>query len=279
MSGVTAIVLAAGNGSRMNSEKKKQFMEIKGKPVLWYSLFAFERSDVEQIVLVTAKDDIEYCRKEIIEKYGFVKVNAIVEGGKERYESVYNGLKAVEGEIVLIHDGARPVINNSIIQRCIEGAKYHIACVAGVPVKDTIKIVGNNNIIEETPDRNKIWITQTPQAFKTTMIKNAYEQLYTYLENEKNEIICSNIKSDDGKKKYITDSMKKTTTDKEMDEELQTITDKELGKKQKKNLNITDDAMVVEQFTGNKVRFVEGDYKNIKITTPEDILLAEMFLK
>lgn len=225
MNKITAIVLAAGSGSRMNSAIKKQFMEIKGKPVIWYSLFAFQQSRVEQIILVTGKDDIEYCKRDIIEKYNFDKVDAVVAGGNERYESVYNGLQKVKGDIVLIHDGARPLINNDIINRCIDGAEKYGACVAGMPVKDTIKIVKENNIIESTPDRRTVWITQTPQAFTAELIQKAYN-------NMKNSITG----------------------------------------------NITDDAMVVEQFTGHEVRFVQGDYTNIKITTPEDITIAEALI-
>ncbi len=225
MSKVTAIVLAAGSGSRMKSSTKKQFMDLKGKPVIWYSLFAFEKSCVDQIVLVTGQEDIEYCQKNIIEKYGFRKVDAVVAGGKERYESVYNGLKKVTGDTVLIHDGARPLICNEIINRCIEGAELYSACVAGMPVKDTVKIVKENNVVECTPDRNKVWITQTPQAFRYDLVEEAY-----------NNMIGSGA------------------------------------------VNVTDDAMVVEQFTGHEVRFVRGDYSNIKITTPEDVALAETLI-
>lgn len=156
---VTAIVLAAGSGSRMKSSTKKQFMELKGKPILWYSLFAFEEYGVDQIILVTGKEDIEYCKKEIVERYGFEKVTDIVAGGKERYESVYNGLGKVTGDIVLIHDGARPLISQDIIERCIEGAIKDGACVAGMPVKDTIKIINDNKIVIDTLNRNCLWIT------------------------------------------------------------------------------------------------------------------------
>ena len=117
MNGVTAIILAAGKGSRMNSSTKKQFMELKGKPMIWYSLFAFEESPVNQIILVTGKEDITYCKKEIVKRYGFTKVTDIVAGGAERYESVANGLKKVNGDIVLIHDGARPLVTEEIIER------------------------------------------------------------------------------------------------------------------------------------------------------------------
>lgn len=231
MNKITAIVLAAGSGSRMKSKTKKQFMEIKGKPVIWYSLFEFEKSRVDEIILVTGKEDIDYCKKEIVEKYNIKKIKNVVAGGSERYESVYNGLKEVTGNIVLIHDGARPLINNEIIERSIEGTIKSDACVVGVPVKDTIKRANKEGYIIDTPNRSELWITQTPQSFKTDLVKMAYKKMKEELE-------------------------KGNTT-----------------------LNITDDAMVVEEFTTNQVRFVQGDYKNIKVTTPEDIDIAELFIE
>ena len=231
MNKITAIVLAAGSGSRMKSKTKKQFMEIKGKPVIWYSLFEFEKSRVDEIILVTGKEDIDYCKKEIVEKYNLKKIKNVVAGGSERYESVYNGLKEVTGNIVLIHDGARPLINNEIIERSIEGTIKSDACVVGVPVKYTIKRANKEGYIIDTPNRSELWITQTPQSFKTDLVKMAYKKMKEELE-------------------------KGNTT-----------------------LNITDDAMVVEEFTTNQVRFVQGDYKNIKVTTPEDIDIAELFIE
>lgn len=231
MNKITAIVLAAGSGSRMKSKTKKQFMEIKGKPVIWYSLFEFEKSRVDEIILVTGKEDIDYCKKEIVEKYNLKKIKNVVAGGSERYESVYNGLKEVTGNIVLIHDGVRPLINNEIIERSIEGTIKSDACVVGVPVKDTIKRANKEGYIIDTPNRSELWITQTPQSFKTDLVKMAYKKMKEELE-------------------------KGNTT-----------------------LNITDDAMVVEEFTTNQVRFVQGDYKNIKVTTPEDIDIAELFIE
>ena len=231
MNKITAIVLAAGSGSRMKSKTKKQLMEIKGKPVIWYSLFEFEKSRVDEIILVTGKEDIDYCKKEIVEKYNLKKIKNVVAGGSERYESVYNGLKEVTGNIVLIHDGARPLINNEIIERSIEGTIKSDACVVGVPVKDTIKRANKEGYIIDTPNRSELWITQTPQSFKTDLVKMAYKKMKEELE-------------------------KGNTT-----------------------LNITDDAMVVEEFTTNQVRFVQGDYKNIKVTTPEDIDIAELFIE
>lgn len=221
---VCAIILAAGSGSRMRSKTKKQFMEIKGKPIIWFALNAFQESNVDEIVLVTSGEDIEFCKR-IVERYGISKVTKIVEGGKERYNSVYNGLRQVKCDYVLIHDGARPLVSRKIIEDCIEGVKEYKACVAGVPVKDTIKIADENGVVVSTPPRDKMWITQTPQAFEYNLLKKTYDNI------------------------------------------------EENG-----NNNITDDAMVVEKYSNAKVKFIESSYKNIKVTTPEDIGICEMFL-
>lgn len=220
-----AIVLAAGQGRRMNSSTQKQFLLIKNKPVLYYSLLEFERSLIDEIVLVTSSDSIEYCKAEIVDKYGFDKVKTIVAGGKERYHSVMNGITAVEAcDYLLIHDGARPFINQEIISRTVESVEKYQACVVGMPVKDTIKIVDEEEFAVETPARDKLWMIQTPQAFQFDLIKDAYAKL-----------IGSN------------------------------------------EINVTDDAMVVEYAMNQKVKLIEGSYKNIKITTPEDLLIAQVF--
>lgn len=173
-----AIILAAGQGKRMNSTIQKQYLLIKGYPVLYYAIKAFEESFVDDIILVTGAEEIEYCRKEIVERYGFKKVRKIVAGGKERYHSVYAGLQAAENaDYVFIHDGARPFVTKEIIKRTLEGAKDHSACVAGMPVKDTVKIVDKNGLVEVTPDRNKVWLMQTPQTFLYDLIFNAYKKL------------------------------------------------------------------------------------------------------
>lgn len=227
-----AIVLSAGTGSRMKSDIPKQYMDLNGRPVIYYSLKAFEDSNVESIVLVTGRDDIEYCRKEIVEKYGFTKVKAIVAGGAERYDSVFEGLKAINDcDYVMIHDGARPMLDSNIIERAWKGAVEYRACVVGMPVKDTIRIVGTDGTAISTPDRKSLWQIQTPQAFDYRLIYEAYSK------------VLADVKA--GKQKA----------------------------------NITDDAMIVECASHVKVHMTEGDYCNIKITTPEDIQVAEIFLK
>ena len=230
---VAAICLAAGQGKRMESKVQKQYLLIENKPVLYYALQAFQESAVEEIILVVGAGEETYCKKEIVEEYGFSKVKAIVAGGKERYHSVYNGLQALEGaDYVLIHDGARPFLTQDIINRCIQGAKEYKACVAGMPVKDTIKLADDEQNIESTPQRSKVWMIQTPQTFEYSMIKEAYE---TLIEQENRGITTS--------------------------------------------IPVTDDAMVVEYYMKQKVHLVYGSYENIKITTPEDMRIANVFVK
>lgn len=227
MERTAAVVLAAGAGRRMNSAVHKQYMLLAGKPVLYYALKAFEESMVTDIILVVGAGEVEYCRKEIVEKYAFGKVRRIVEGGRERYHSVYEGLKAAEGaDCVLIHDGARPFVTEDMIRRSVECVKGGQSCVVGMPVKDTIKVVGGDGIAEGTPDRSTLWQIQTPQTFSYPLIRAAYEKV---------------IASGDG--------------------------------------TVTDDAMVLEKATGQSVRVIEGSYRNLKITTPEDLLVAEAYLK
>jgi 2-C-methyl-D-erythritol 4-phosphate cytidylyltransferase len=229
----TAIVLAAGQGKRMNSKVPKQYLLINNKPVLYYSLKAFEDSLIDDIVLVTGKDDEQYCQKEIIEKYGFNKIRTIAEGGKERYHSVYNGIKAINWDCsyVFIHDGARPFVDNDIIGRAYEEVKKSRACIVGMPVKDTIKISDANGYVADTPSRSLVWQIQTPQTFERKLITAAYDKL---------------ILNED---RLISDGVA-----------------------------ITDDAMVVEYFENVPIKLVQGTYENIKITTPEDLKIAETFL-
>lgn len=223
-----AIILAAGQGKRMNSSVPKQYMLLGGRPVLFYAIDVFQKSDViDEIVLVVGKGQIEYCKEELVEKYGFSKVSMVIEGGKERYLSVYCGIKAINAaDNIFVHDGARPFVSSEILERTICTVRQCNACVVGVPVKDTIKIVDNDDFVASTPDRSHVWAIQTPQVFKFELLREAYEKL--------------------------------------MDS---------------KQEGITDDAMVVERMLGAKVKLVLGDYKNIKITTPEDIIVGEQYLK
>lgn len=223
-----AIVLAAGQGKRMGSKVQKQYLEIDGKPVLYYSLHAFEQSEIiDEIILVVGENQESYCTTEIIDHYGFQKIRKVVTGGTERYHSVWNGLQKIQDEgYVFIHDGARPFVNEEILNRAYKTVVECKACVVGMPVKDTIKLANENGYVADTPDRNLLWMIQTPQVFDISLVKEAYARL--------------------------------------MEEE---------------SIHVTDDAMVVEQMTGYKVKLVLGSYENIKITTPEDLHIAEIFVK
>ena len=221
---ISAIVLAGGRGKRMNYHKSKQFIEIKGKPVLVYTLekFIYNKS-IDEVILVLPEDEVDYCKKEVLQKYS-LKVDRIVIGGKEMQDSVFNALEAMEkANIVLIHDGARPFISEKIIEEGIKYANIYGAAAPGVTPKDTIKIKNEDNISVDTPDRNTLVAVQTPQCFK-------YDEIYQCHRKIKEE-----------------------------------------------NAIVTDDTSVVERY-GHKVYLYEGDYTNIKITTPEDLILAERLI-
>ena len=221
MAKYTAIVLSAGKGSRMGSSVHKQYLLLCGRPVIYYTLKAFEESPVDEIVLVTGEGEEEYCRKEIVEKYKLHKVTKIVKGGKERYHSVFQGLSACEHtDYVLIHDGARPFIGQEVIRHIMDEVQKKHACIAAVPVKDTIKKVDENGKVEDTPPRKSLYTVQTPQAFSYSLIYDSYQKMIA-----------------DGRE------------------------------------DVTDDAMVVEAYGK-----VDGSYRNFKITTPEDLEMAEFML-
>lgn len=174
-----AIVLAAGSGKRMNSQVHKQYLIIQDRPVLYYSLKAFEDSAVDEIVLVVGKGEEEFCRKEIVDKYGISKVKAIV--GRVAKNAIILCLKRLkqtsDADYVLIHDGARPFVNQEIIRRCMLEVPEYQACVVGMPVKDTIKIADEGGYAKQTPDRKNVWMIQTPQTFSYALIYEAYEEM------------------------------------------------------------------------------------------------------
>ncbi len=176
---IVAILLAAGRGTRMNSSVKKQFMDLNGKPLLYYSLYAFQQSAVDEVILVTDTEDMEYCQKDIIEQYGFTKVAKMVQGGSERYRSVLEGLKVCGNcDYVLIHDSARPFLTQTLIQDVIDGVKQHRAVLPAVPTKDTVKVVNTHGEVESTPARTSIYLAQTPQAFAMEEIMRANAKMF-----------------------------------------------------------------------------------------------------
>lgn len=184
-----AIVLAGGRGSRMNSEIPKQYLLLKDKPVLYYSLKMFQESEIDKIILVAGSDDVEMCLEKIVTKYHLDKVVSIVEGGAERYDSVYHGLNAVKtiyndcnhgkDVYVFIHDGARPCVNQEVIHNCFLEAEKFGAATAAVPVKDTIKVVDREGFAVDTPDRSTLWQVQTPQVFRYELIVQAYKEMFS----------------------------------------------------------------------------------------------------
>lgn len=239
----TAVVLAAGAGKRMQSNVAKQYLLLNEKPVLWYALNTFEQSEViDEIILVVGKDEIPYAREHIVDCYGFKKVSAVIEGGSERYFSVWEALQVIESSkavsaedeisYVFIHDGARPFVTEKILVDTYNAVSEYGACVTGMPVKDTIKIADENEFAVQTPNRKSVWLVQTPQVFERDLICKAYGQLIEKLP--------------------------------ELD---------------RQGVTITDDAMVVETIMNRPVRLVQGSYENIKITTPEDMDIAEVLLK
>lgn len=237
-------MLAAGSGKRMKSNTPKQFMELMGKPVISYCLDTIEASAVvDECILVTAQQDIEYMQEHIVTPGGYTKVKAICAGGAERFLSVGEGLKAwlrlckengrtPSDEILFVQDGARIFMTETILEDTFRAAVEHGACVAAVPSKDTVRISDEEGSVISTPNRKNVWIIQTPQVFQWEVLGKAYEKLYERLESEP-----------------------------------------ELAGQ------ITDDACVVEMMLQHKIRLIHADYDNIKITTPEDLEIAASLLK
>ena len=221
---VTAVIPAAGSGKRMHT--KKQFLEISGTPVLAITVSVFEEcQSIDEIIVAATREDLERTR-EILKD--FKKVKSVVEGGDERQDSVYNCISTISKEsdddLVVIHDAARPLVTKEMITSAVIEAKVSKAVVVGVPSKDTVKTVSEDNKIMETLDRKSIWLVQTPQVFSMQLIKQAYERA------------------------------------------------------QKLNYRATDDSKLVERL-GNAVKIIMGSYENIKITTIEDVTMAEAILK
>ncbi len=176
------LIVAAGSGTRVGGDIPKQFMEVGGKPLLFYSLKTMQDSFLDEIIVVTGEDWIDHVRTEIVAKEGLTKVIHVVKGGSERGSSVYEGLRAIEDpadSYVYIHDGARPLLTEDTLERLKEGVEKNGAVLAAVPCKDTIKVVDTDGTVKVTPERSALWLAQTPQVFMTSEIKAAYEEAYT----------------------------------------------------------------------------------------------------
>lgn len=223
---VTSIVVAAGSGSRMGTQTKKQYLCLNNKPLFIYTLESMEKQDkVKDTVLVVPPNDVDYC-KSLIKKYFIEKVSNVVSGGDTRGASVYNGLQvvAMESEFVVVHDGARPFLSQKVLNDALEIGVKEGAAIVAVPVKDTIKEVSPDGVVRNTLERSALWSVQTPQVFSKDLLVNCYEKAL------------------------------------------------------KEGFKGTDDASLVEAY-GHTVKVVMGDYKNIKITTKEDIEFAEYLLR
>jgi 2-C-methyl-D-erythritol 4-phosphate cytidylyltransferase len=222
----SVIIPAAGLGRRMNATISKQYLTLMEKPILAHTLDVFEQCPlISEIILVINSDEFALCQEQVLSSYPYTKIK-LVYGGETRQQSVYNGLAAVmpNAQIVMVHDGARPLIQESVILKSIEETIRHQATVVGVPAKNTIKVINDAGFVEQTPDRNYLVEIQTPQTFAHELLKKAHQNA------------------------------------------------RELG------VEGTDDAFLVEMLNVS-VKIVTGDYTNIKITTPEDLTIAESIMK
>ena len=226
----TVLVPAAGMGRRMGASINKQYLDLAGRPILAHTLALFQQHpSIDSIYPILPADEISYCQAHIVDRYGLSKVRRIVAGGAERQDSVLNGLRALDVDgvtretIVLIHDGVRPLFDRELIPQLIQITALQGGCVVGVPVKDTIKEVSAGQI-SATPERQRLWQAQTPQAFRFGLIMRASESA------------------------------------------------------EREGFLGTDDASLVEQL-GEPVMMLEGHYSNIKVTTPEDMLIAAAFMQ
>lgn len=228
---IYGLIASAGMGKRMGTDGvKKNYIVVDHKPLLYYVLRAFENAvKIDKVLIGVMEEDITYCEEEIVKKYGFKKVEAVVSGGVLRQDTVQKmlGLTSDDCKAVVVHDGARPMVSPQLIDEAVSVALNKGAAITAVPVKDTIKrksIGSDNATVSETLNRDELVSVQTPQAFKKEILEDAFK------------------------------------------------------KAKVNNLIGTDEAMLVEQ-AGYFVSIVDGDYKNIKVTTPEDILIVESFLE
>lgn len=173
---VTAIIVAAGKSERMGGSTDKAFLNLGSKPVVAWSLLAFEKNvDIDSIILVVRKDQLT-AAKAVARMFGISKLFKVVSGGARRQDSVEIGLKEVDSDtrIVVVHDGARPCVSQEVISDVIKSARRGAASVTGCRIRDTVKVVEKGITVSSTVDRAKYWAVQTPQAFPYTMLRKAY---------------------------------------------------------------------------------------------------------
>lgn len=217
-----AIIVAGGSGSRMKSELPKQFLLLNNKPVLFYTIEAFYNSDLKPEIILVLNSEYHKYWSDLCTQYNFQIPHKIANNGEQRFHSVKNALKLIEDNesIIAVHDAVRPIISNELITRSFDLAKQHNAVIPVVTSKDSVRIKQEEHTV--AVNREDILLVQTPQTFKSDLLKKAYLQPF--------------------------------------------------------NSTFTDDASVVEK-TGKSIFITEGDYKNIKITYPEDLLVAELYVK
>ena len=222
---IGAIIPAAGQGKRMQKDINKQYLKLGDRPLLAHTLDAFaDNNNIEQIIVVVREDEIDYCQKNIINKYSFKNIK-LVAGGETRQQSVFAGLTAFSPatNYVIIHDGARPLVSKKLLTKVIKKLSKYKALTTAISVKDTIKIINKENFVKNTPERDRLRAIQTPQAFEYELIYKAHKN---YAGNSK----------------------------------------------------ATDDASLVEKM-GHKVKVIKGESRNIKVTTPIDLVYAQNILK
>lgn len=223
---VSAIIAAGGSGTRMKATVKKQYLELKGKPIIVHTIKRLSSIDrIKNIILSVPPEDISYCKEEIVDRYNLKKVNKIIAGGEVRQDSVYNALMelSVDTDIVVVHDAVRPFTAKEILETSIDTAERDGAAVTAVPESDTVKEVSKDLFIIKTLNRDILWRMQTPQTFKKKLLIQAFEHA------------------------------------------------------RKRGITSTDEAALLEGI-GIPVKIVQGSYLNIKITTPEDMMLGEFLL-
>jgi 2-C-methyl-D-erythritol 4-phosphate cytidylyltransferase len=226
MTDVAAIVVAAGQGTRFGSDIPKQFLLLQNRPIIVHTLERLQSAPaISRIVVVVGKEWVSYMGREIVGRFNFDKISAVVPGGKERQDSVLAGLQALPTphEVVVVHDAVRPLFSHDLLERVIDGCGAFEACVPGLPSRDTVKRIDGELVIETVP-RAALRLVQTPQAFRYQNLLNAFAQA-----------------------RHI-------------------------------NFYSTDEAALVEKF-GGRVGWVEGEETNLKITTPRDLQIAEIFLQ